>query len=622
MIQESEIAVKFHPSGRTVFVLVGTKLYEAAAAAGLVLEQPCGGQGLCGKCRAIVRHGAAPPTPSEHRFFSAEELAAGWRLACQTQLLQPSEVEVPGESLVGHAHKILTQASPQAVAGDDPPVRKLLVEMAPPRRGSDEPDVVRLTSALDAQSDVYVPLGLMRELPARLRQASFCGTAVLAGERLLDFQPGDTTASCYAVATDVGTTTLVSALVDTVTGEERAVAAQLNPQARYGDDVLSRIVFARDNPRGLAELQQCVVAAIDQLIGQLCAEAGVRRDEIFQLTFSGNTTMQHLLCAIDPQYLAVVPFVPVLGPGVELAAAELGFDVHPQARAYLMPVIGGFVGGDTVAGILATGLADAQQPTLLVDIGTNGEIVVCAGGKLWAASTAAGPAFEGARISRGMRGSIGAIEKVVYDGQLRINVIGNVRPKGLCGSGLIDAAAELLRHGLLAPSGKLLSGTQLPAHLPPDLVRRVVEQDGQPAFMLASEEETADGQPILLTQQDIRQLQLATGAIRAGVTLLLHRAGLQPSQLQAVLLAGGFGNFIRRSNAQRIGLLPPQIERRRIRYQGNTSLAGARLAAMSLQARQVAEQIARQVEHVDLSTDPAFHSTFAASMIFPESCES
>jgi len=678
-MQESEIAVKFHPSGKTAFVLSGTRLHEAAAAAGLVLEQPCGGQGLCGKCRVIVRQGAAEPTPVEQRFLSAQQLAAGWRLACQTSVSQPTVAEVPAEALVGNAHKILTQAASHSAAGGDPPVRKQYLQMLPPRRGSDEPDLVRLCNALgnqalenkapgnqalgnqalgnqapgkedhfrqdqakqDAENQalrnqasggaalrndglqnraaVCVPLDLLRELPARLRQTNFCGTAVLAAGRLLDFQAGDTTASCYAVATDVGTTTLVSALLDMATGEELAVAAQLNPQTRYGDDVLSRIVFARDNPHGLAQLQQCVVAAIDQLIGQLCSQAGVQRSEIYQLTFSGNTTMEHLLCAIDPQHLAVVPFVPVLGPGLELAAAELGFSVHRRARAYLMPVIGGFVGGDTVAGILATGLASAERPTLLVDIGTNGEIVLRAGGKLWAASTAAGPAFEGARISRGMRGSIGAIEKVVFDGRLRINVIGNVRPVGVCGSGLIDAAAELLRHGLLMPSGKLVRRQQVPTHAPAELARRVVEQDGQPAFTLASEEEAADGRPILLTQHDIRQLQLATGAIRTGITLLLRRAGLPPEQLHAVLLAGGFGNFIRRSNAQRIGLLPPQIPRQRIRYQGNTSLAGARLVALSLGARELAEQIARQVQHVDLSADQEFHNTFASSMSFPES---
>jgi uncharacterized 2Fe-2S/4Fe-4S cluster protein (DUF4445 family) len=289
-----------------------------------------------------------------------------------------------------------------------------------------------------------------------------------------------------------------------------------------------------------------------------------------------------------------------------------------RARAYVLPVIGGFVGGDTVAGILATSLADARGPTLFVDIGTNGEIVLCAGGKLSAASTAAGPAFEGARISQGMRGSTGAIEKVVVDDRLRANVIGNVPPIGLCGSGLIDTAAELLRHGLLTPRGRLQTPDQLPDALLPDLLQRVILHEGQVGFLLASAAETGDGRPIVLTQRDIRELQLATGAIRAGIAILLRRAGLEPGDLEAVLIGGGFGNFIRRSNAQRIGLLPWGIARHSISYQGNTSLAGARLTALSRQARRIAEDLARRTEHVDLSTDRDFHATFAESMVFPD----
>jgi uncharacterized 2Fe-2S/4Fe-4S cluster protein (DUF4445 family) len=318
--------------------------------------------------------------------------------------------------------------------------------------------------------------------------------------------------------------------------------------------------------------------------------------------------------------------------------------IHPRGRAYVLPVIGGFVGGDTVAGMLATGITDTRGPTLFVDIGTNGEIVLWANGKLTAASTAAGPAFEGARIAQGMRGSTGAIEKVVVDGHLRINVIGNAPPVGLCGSGLIDVAAELLRHGLLTPQGRLLPREQLPADVLPDLAERVVDESvgqvanlpgnvGQVAnlpegsrqvsnlphvaFLLASASETGNGRPILLTQRDVRELQLASGAIRAGITILLRRAGLRPGDLQGVLIGGGFGNFIRRSNAQRIGLLPAEVERRRIRYQGNTSLAGARLVALSRQARQTAEDLARRTEHVDLSSDRDFHATFAESMLFP-----
>jgi len=614
-MREAEVPVTFQPSGRTVYVLRGTRLLEAAAEAGCVLDSPCGGEGVCQKCRLVAASGAGEPNAAERDAFSADELAVGYRLACQSAVFGPMVVEVPEASLLGAHHKILVHSAETPGTADDPPVRKCCVQLPLPSRVDDAPDLVRLQRML---GPLQLDLDLLQELSGRLRQCGFRGTAVLAEDRLIDFEPGDTQAQSFAVATDVGTTTLVSVLLEIGTGRQLAVASRLNPQTRFGDDVLSRIVYAQQCEAGLQQLHETVVQAVDEMIGELCVQAGVGRQQIYELTFSGNTTMQQLLCRIDPSPLGQVPFVPAVGPSLLVPAAQLGFHVHPRARAYVLPVIGGFVGGDTVAGILATGLVDAQGPTLFVDIGTNGEIVLWANGGLWAASTAAGPAFEGARISQGMRGSTGAIEKVAVDGRLRINVIGDVSPVGLCGSGLIDVAAELLRHKLLSPQGRLQAPDQLPAGTVADLVERLTVCDGQLAFVLASAEETGNGRPILLTQRDLRELQLATGAIRAGTAILLRRAGLEARDLESVLVGGGFGNFIRRSNAQRIGLLPPQIERRKIRYQGNTSLAGARLTALSRRARATVEQLARQAEHVDLSSDRDFHAAFAEAMIFPE----
>jgi len=614
-MREAEVPVTFQPSGQTVYVLRGTGLLEAAADAGIVLDQPCGGLGKCGKCRLVVSRGACQPSPAEVEVFSADQLRTGFRLACQSSVSGPTTVEVPASSLPASYQKILVRAEQAPLAVADPVVRKRYVELPLPRRGDDDPDLLRLEKAL---GPFEVGLGLLREIPAKLRQAGFRGTAVLAGGRLMDFEPQDTRAESFAVATDVGTTTLVAALLDLNAGSELAVASRLNPQTQFGDDVLSRIRLVREAPDGLRELNETIIRAVDEMIGELVERAGIRRERIYELTFAGNTTMQQLLCGVDPSSLGEVPFVPTAGHGPLLPAAELGLHVHPRATAWVLPVIGGFVGGDTVSGMLATGLAEAQGPTLLVDIGTNGEIALSADGKLSAASTAAGPAFEGARISCGMRGSSGAIEKVIVDGRLRTNVIGNVSPVGLCGSGLIDLAAELLRHGLLTPEGRLRTADQLPDGVLPDLARRLVVHDGQAAFLFASETETRDGSPLVLTQHDVRELQLAAGAIRAGIVLLLQRAGLQPQDLRAVLIGGGFGNFIRRSNAQRIGLLPWQIPRQRIRYQGNTSLAGARLVALSEQARRTAEELARRTEHVDLSCHPDFQRAFAEAMIFPK----
>lgn len=614
-MREAEVPVTFHPPGETVYVLNGTRLLEAAASAGIVVDQPCGGEGVCGKCRLMVLGGAGEPTVAEGKTLSARELQTGWRLACQSVVDGPTTVEVPPASLLDNRSKILVKSTETALPTVDPAIRKRYVELPTPCRGDDDADLVRLENAL---GPFEADLELLHKLPALLRNAGFRGTAVMAEDRLIDFEPENTEAESFAVALDLGTTTLVTVLLDLNAATELAVASRMNPQTRFGDDVLSRIIHTQQGPDQRREMQQTIVDAVDEMVGELVGRAGIDRQRVYELTVSGNTTMQQLFCGIDSSSLGEVPFVPVIGRGICLRACELGLHVHPGGRVCLMPVIGGFVGGDTVSGILATGLADAGGPTLLVDIGTNGEIVLLADGRLSAASTAAGPAFEGARISHGMRGSNGAIEKVVVDGRLRTNVIGNVPPLGLCGSALIDLAAELLRHHLLTPEGRLRTPDQLPRDVLPDLVRRLIVHDGQVAFLLAPESETGNGKPILLTQRDVRELQLAAGAIRAGIAILLQRAGVEPADLEGVLIAGGFGNFIRRSNAQRIGLMPQQLPRHRIRYQGNTSLAGARLVALSKQARTMADHLARRTEHVDLSCDAGFQAAFAEAMIFPQ----
>jgi uncharacterized 2Fe-2S/4Fe-4S cluster protein (DUF4445 family) len=612
---ENEIPVVVSPPGQTVYVLPGTRLVEAVGMAGPILDLPCGGEGTCGKCRVRITSGAGKPGPIEEQVFSAEEISRGFRLACQTVVQGPLHVEIPAGSRLADAYKILADTRPDAKVAAQPAVVKRYVELPRPERGRDEADWPRLQRVIGPVEPEFAAL---RELPGHLRQHDFRGTAVILGDRFIDFEAGNTESAAYAVAVDVGTTTLVAVLVDLNRGEDLAVSARLNPQTRFGDDVLSRILHAQEKPDGLASLQTAVVAAINEMIGELTEEARLDRRRVYEVVISGNTTMQQLLCGIDPRWLGEAPFVPAVSDRILAPAAELGIQIHPRGRVYVMPVIGGFVGGDTVSGILATRITELTGPALLVDIGTNGEIVLWAGGKLTAASTAAGPAFEGARIQHGMRASAGAIEKVLVDDRLRINVIGGAAPVGLCGSALIDAAAELLEHRVLGSDGKLAPPEKLPEDILPDLRSRVVMENGKPAFALALAEESGHGKPVLLTQRDFRELQLASGAIRAGIATLLRREGLVPADLEHVLLAGGFGNFIRRKNAQRIGLLPHEIPRHRIRYQGNTSLAGARLAAISQTARQMAEQLARRTEHVDLASDPHFRWTFAESMIFPE----
>ncbi|HLA86003.1 MAG TPA: ASKHA domain-containing protein [Thermoguttaceae bacterium] len=614
-MEEREVAVTLEPLGKTIHVLQGTRLIEAIAGAGMTLDQPCGGEGTCGKCRVRMTRGACEATLVDQQSFSPKEIRQGWRLACQAVVEEPATIEVPETSLLPSRHRILTTVSEDEPLVADPALRKRYVELPPPTRDDAAADMLRLETAVGSlEADVDV----LRILPGRLRETGFRGTVVTNDDELIDFEPGNTENECCAVAVDVGTTTLGAMLLDVPSGQQRAIASRTNPQAAFGDDVLARILHARQHPQGLHELHQAIVEAVDEMIGELCDESGVARNRIYKMTVSGNTTMQQLFCRIDTSSLGEVPFVPTAARRIVMPAAKLGVSIHPRGRVYVMPVIGGFVGGDTVSGILATGLAESDEPTLFVDIGTNGEIVLFANGRLTAASTAAGPAFEGARISQGMRAAAGAIEKVLFEERLHLHVIGNVAPVGLCGSALVDLAAELLRHGVLSSEGRLLTKKQMSKNVPEDLRRRVIAHKKSHAFLLAEESQTSIDRPILVTQRDFRELQLATGAIRAGITILLKRAGLQAEDVEKVFLAGGFGNFIRRSNAQRIGLLPTNIPRHRIRYQGNTSLAGARLAALSRTARVQAEQLARRTEHVDLSGDPDFQNVFAESMIFPE----
>ncbi|HUT59236.1 MAG TPA: ASKHA domain-containing protein [Phycisphaerae bacterium] len=616
MTTDRQLRVTFQPQGRSVHVLPGTTILEAAARAGLTIDTPCGGQGTCGKCRVQITQGASEASEADRRALGDRELSAGWRLACQTTVRDDCAVQVPSSSLFASQVQILTEAQ-QAARQVQPAVRKVYVELAAPTLADPAADLKRLEKH-PGVGEVKVDLGLLRQLPRLLREADFAGTAVITDRRLIGFEPGDTRSQCLGVAVDLGTTTLVGSLLDLCTGEERGIASAMNPQVRYGDDVLSRIEYCTSQPNGADDLRRAVVGAINELITELCRQAQIDSGHIYEVAVAGNTTMEHLLCGIDVAQLGQVPFAPAYARGLMLPAAELEIGIAPHGAAYVFPVIGGFVGGDTSAGILATRLDELDSPSLMVDIGTNGEIVLCHAGRLWAASTAAGPAFEGARISCGMRAASGAVEKVVFDGELHCSVIADAAPAGICGSGLIDLAAELLRHGVISPEGRLRPPDELPKAVPDALRRRCrTGAGGQAELLLTDPQDARPVSPVTLTYRDVRELQLATAAIRAGVTILLQRAGVRTSDLKLVLIAGGFGSFIRRSNAQRIGLLPAELDHQRIHYVGNASLNGARCALVSTSARKRAEQLAQQIEHVELSQAADFQTIFADSMIFP-----
>jgi uncharacterized 2Fe-2S/4Fe-4S cluster protein (DUF4445 family) len=614
-MKAAEVPVVFQPSGRRVFVLPGTSLVEAAGRAGLILQTPCGGQGTCGKCRVRLVSGAATAPEPSGRALTRKAYAEGYRLACHTRVDGELVVEVPPESMFESRHQILVNDA-GAKAKLNPIIRKTHFDLPPASREDHRSDLERLRAAV---GPVEISHDLLRALPGFLRANGWKGTAVTAHRaRLLALEPGNTTASSFGVAFDIGTTTVVGTLIDLTTGREVAVASRLNPQISLGDDVLTRILHARQEPEGLTRLQSLILGAVREIIGETTGQAGVATGAVYEVVIAGNSTMQQILCGIDPSPLGEVPFVQAFESPLAFPARKLDLPVNPAAEVFVFSQIGGFVGGDTTAGMVAARLDRWHEPVLLVDIGTNGELVLATKDGLFAASTAAGPAFEGARIRQGMRATSGAIEKVlIQEGELLINVIGNARPTGLCGTALIDTVAELLRAGLVDSTGRIVDRSEAPAGTPPALLERLVEEGGETNFLLAPAGDTASGAPILLWQRDVRELQLAAGAIRAGINILLRRAGVAPEALGAVLLAGAFGNFIRRNNARRIGLLP-QIPCSRIRFIGNAASLGAKLALLAEEERAYAEAMRKRTRHVDLSLDAEFQNEFSMAMLFPD----
>ena len=607
--------VKFQPSGALVEVSEGTSLLAASRQAGVALESPCGGRGTCGKCRVIVDGDAGPLTDAEQRHLSPEEIQAGYRLACQAVVASDLLVRVPEGSQV-YSVSILSQGLTREVALE-PWVRRVTLYVPPSTLEDQASDLAALQKAWQQQGfdDLSVSLGALRRLPAALRQEDGLVTLILADGELIEILPGADEGPVLGMAYDIGTTTIVGYLLDLTTGRELAVASLLNPQTQYGDDVVSRIQHITAAPNGLQQLQDAVVGAINRIATDACRQAGVPADCVYGMTAVGNTTMQHLLLGVDPSALARSPYVPVVAEAVSIPAQRLGLAIHPEAHVWALASIAGWVGADTVGVILATGQHQADEISLAIDIGTNGEMTLGSRQRLVACSTAAGPAFEGAHLSCGMRAASGAIDQVSIDGDVHWRTIQNTPPRGICGSGLVDLVAQMLDAEILRESGMMHDAQHLTDLGQSALAARIRSEGRHRAFDLVLPQEGADGRPVRVSQRDIRELQLAKGAIRAGIEILLDELGIGHADVARVYLAGAFGNYIRPESALRIGLMPafPNAE---IVPVGNAAGSGAKLALLSQSARDETRDIVRLVEYLELSILPEFQDQFAASMVF------
>lgn len=622
--------VTFLPHGREIEVPSGESLIRAALNAGVHINASCGGEGVCGKCRVLIEQGEVTGGISER--LSAEDVAKGYRLACLSEVAADVAVRIPVESSID-VSVLNKQASTRRKATIKhvdfnslkeqglfiPPVEKIYLELPPPDAQNNMPDVTRLIEYLKLKGDEHkleLTLPVIRKLPDVLRQYEFKVTVTLVrpvrddGKTLvIDVQPGDTTAANYAIAMDIGTTTVYGQLIDLSSGESLGEYGDFNGQISYGEDVISRIIYA-EKPEGRKKLQEVVVATINKVIGEILRQAKVDRDNVATITLAGNTTMTQLLVDIEPRYLRRAPYVPASSLYPPFSAATIGIDINPKVIALLYPVVSSYVGGDIVAGVMGSGLYRSEKLTLYLDIGTNAEIVI--GNKDWLACTAcsAGPAFEGGGIEFGMRASKGAIEDFSLDPvtfEPMLLTIGNIRPKGICGSGLINMTAEMLEMGVINSRGHFDRELNTP---------RIRSNNGIWEYVLAWREETQIDRDISLSEPDIDNLIRAKGAIYSGCMTLLEEVGLNMDMIEHIILAGGFGSYIDLDRAMTIGLLP-EIEADRVTFIGNGSLLGARMSSLTKRIRKDVVEVTKRMTNFELSETPSYMSNYVAAMFLP-----
>lgn len=619
------VNLRVEPDGLEITVLEGTPLVRALWQVGISVETPCGGFGICGKCRIRFLKGQVPePTAEERKHLSDFELRDGWRLTCQHRVKGNSTVFIPEES-----RPSITQILTTAVEREtelSPAVRRLTVSVPLASTTDERSDVQRLLDAVRQQHGLVLTgdsltLPTLRSLPIALRQNREVTLVVHFAEHrqpsILSIEPkSGSVQPLLGMAFDIGTTTLVGYLIDLETGRELAYAARLNPQVQFGDDVVSRLCYALEQPDGLRQMRQAVAKGMNEIIAECCQVANVSPTDIYELVCVGNTAMLHLLLGINPEPIAFAPYVPVFNEPVTVEAWRLGLKIHPNGLLTTLPCVAGYIGADTVAVVLTHMYEPGGEPIVALDIGTNGEIVVRNQGQYWCASAAAGPAFEGGRIYQGMRAERGAVSQVSVERTdakvwLRVQTLGGSLPKGICGSGLIDAVAALLELGVIDETGRMKNDL-------PGWRERFLSINGQKAFQLVSPQLSERSEGIVISQRDVRELQLAKGSIRAVTEVLLKVAGLRWEDVSRVIIAGAFGFFVNLKSAQRTGLLPP-LPLERFCVVGNAAGAGAKLALKSVFERKRAMELARKMTHVPMTGNPAYEEALMEFIGFPPS---
>ena len=601
--------IDFEPIGKRVVVAAEANLLDAARLGGIGLASVCGGEGTCGRCRVVIMSGeVSAPGDADRRFLSQLELSSGQRLACRCHVHSDVKVHVPRASLVtdqrlqvgGVARQMQIEAA----------VRAYEIEVPAPTLYDLRSDLDRVIDALETthgQRKWWAEPAVVRTLSALARRTDWHLTVYARGSELVGFEAAGRKPIGFAA--DLGTTKVAGYLVDLETGTELAAAGVMNPQIGYGEDVISRMVYALRNDDGAAELARVVREVFNTMIGTLADEAGVARDQIVEACIVGNTAMTHLLLELPVQQLSVSPFVAATSTALDVKARDLQLETAPGAYVHVLPCVGGFVGADHVAMILGSDLDRKPHIAIGVDIGTNTEIALLKPGEktLTSASCASGPAFEGAHIRDGMRAATGAIEAVqITETGVQLKTIGDAPPVGVCGSGIVDAIAEMYRSGVINYRGRL--NREAPG---------VRKNEKEYEFVLAPAAISGTGRDIVITQQDVSEIQLAKGAIASGLETLIIATNTALEDIKEVIVAGAFGSYLDLDNALAIGLLP-RLPNATYAQVGNAAGVGAKMALLSLKERQRARQIMQRTGYIELTTQAGFNNRFAMSMLFPK----
>ena len=612
---EKLITVIFQPEGRKVITASGTSIFEAACKAGVGIESECGGKGRCGKCRVVVqdRKAVTNVTEAEMKHLSSGEIDSGYRLACRAVLKRNVNVTVSEESRVGERRIQVTGLERPVPL--TPFVTKFHIALARPTLLDARPDFERI---LDSLKDVYgldkleIEYEVLKNLPNILRDANWDITVTLWNDhKIVAVEKGDTSDRILGLAIDIGTSKIVGCVVDLTTGRTIGVGSIENPQVIYGDDVVSRIAFATLSEEKLGTLQRLAFKGINDVLHDACAQAGADSNDIYEATIAGNTAMHHFFLGIQPKYVALSPFTPVVRRQLNVKANEVDIEMHPEGNVHVLPLIAGFVGADAVADVLSSGIYESEELSSLLDIGTNTEVFVGNSKGILSCSCASGPAFEGGHIKHGMKAVTGAIEKLhvnPYSGyEVAYETVDDAKPRGLCGSAMVDAVAEMAKCGIINRRGRFNRNVKTPR-------LRITGKNVE--FVLAWKNETSTGREITVTQEDINEIQLAKAAIFTGCWILMKRKNVRRKDLDQVLIAGAFGNYINPESAKLIGLVP-DVQTEKIKFVGNTALTGAKMALISREARKTAETLSKSIRYLELTVDPDFVLEFADSMFIP-----